>query len=52
MQVILKTEKPTAQTYFEKNFQNPEFKWKYIYTLPTRPAMINENLCIFQYIIT
>ena len=24
MQLILKVEKPTAQTYFERNFQNPE----------------------------
>ena len=28
MQPILKVEKPTAQTYFEKNFQNPELEWK------------------------
>ena len=28
MQLILKVEKPTAQTYFEKNFQNPELEWK------------------------
>ena len=28
MQVILKTEEPTTQTYFEKNFQNPALGWK------------------------
>ena len=31
MQFVLNVEKPTAQTYFEKNFQNPELKWKDIY---------------------
>ena len=48
MQFILKVEKPTAQTYFEKIFQNPELEWKDIYTLPKRVA-INTNLRIFQY---
>ena len=28
MQFILKTQKPTTQTYFEKNFQNRELGWK------------------------
>ena len=28
MQFILSVEKPTAQIYFEKNFQNLEMKWK------------------------
>ena len=33
MQVILDVEKPTAQTYFEKKFPNPELEWmeRYIY---------------------
>ena len=31
MQHALKVEKPTAQTYFEKNFQNSEWEWKDIY---------------------
>ena len=31
MQLILKVEKPTAQTYIEKNFKNPELEWKDIY---------------------
>ena len=48
MQLIVNVEKPTAQTYFEKKFQNPELEWKDIYTLPRR-VMINTNLCIFQY---
>ena len=33
---IKNVEKPTAQTYFEKKFQNPELEWKDIYTLPRR----------------
>ena len=28
MQLILKVEKPDALTYFEKNFENRELKWK------------------------
>ena len=48
MQLILKVEKPTAQTYFEKVFQCPELEWKDIYTLP-RHVTINTNLHIFQY---
>ena len=36
MQLILKVEKPTAQTYFEKTFQNPDLEWKDTYTLPRR----------------
>ena len=48
MQLMLSVEKPTAQTYFEKKFQNPELEWKDIYTLRRR-VMINTNLCIFQY---
>ena len=48
MQLILKVEKPAAQTYFEKKFQNPELEWKDIYTSPRR-VTINTNLRIFQY---
>ena len=48
MQLILNVENPTAQIYFEKNFQNLELEWKDIYTLPRR-VTINTNLCIFQY---
>ena len=44
---MLQVEKPTAQKYFEKNFQNPELEWKNIYTLP-RHVTINTNLHIFQ----
>ena len=32
MQIILNVEKPTAQIYFEKNFQNLELEWKDKYT--------------------
>ena len=31
MQPILNVEKPTAQTYFEKIFQNSKLDWKDIY---------------------
>ena len=31
MQLILKVEKPTAQTYFEKHFQSTELGWKDIH---------------------
>ena len=48
MQLILQVEKPTAQTYFKKIFQNPELEWKDMYTLP-RCVTINTNLHIFQY---
>ena len=48
MQLILKVEKPTAQIYFQKNFQNLELEWKNIYSLP-RGVTINTNLRIFQY---
>ena len=33
MQLILKVEKSTGQTYFENNFQNPELGWEDTYTL-------------------
>ena len=32
MQLILNVENPTAQIYFEKNFQNLELEWKDKYT--------------------
>ena len=48
MQLILNVEKPTAQIYFKKNFQNLELEWKNIYSLP-RGVTINTNLRIFQY---
>ena len=48
MQLILKIEKPTAQIYFEKIFQNPELEWKDIYTLLIS-VTINTNLRIFQF---
>ena len=47
MKLILKIEKPTAQTYFKRNFQNPELEWKDIDTLPRR-VTINTNLHIFN----
>ena len=48
IQLILNVEKPTAQTYLEKKFQNTELEWKEICTLPRR-VTINTNLRIFQY---
>ena len=48
MQLILKVEKPTSQTYFQKNFQNPELEWKVIYTLPKRVTN-DTNFRVFQY---
>ena len=48
MQLTLNVEKSTAQTYFEKKFQNPELECKAIYTLPKR-VTINATLRIFQY---
>ena len=48
MQLRLKVEKPSAQTYFEKAFENPELEWKDKYTLARR-VTININLRIFQY---
>ena len=45
MQLTLKVEKPTAQIYFEKNFQNPELITKDVYTLPNR-VTVNTNLPI------
>ena len=47
MQLILKVEKPTAQTYFEKQFQKPELEWKDIYTLPRR-VTINTIFAYFS----
>ena len=48
MQLILNVEKPTAQTYFQKKFQNPELEWNYIHP-PPRQVTINTNLHIFEY---
>ena len=45
---IYNLEKSTAQTYFEKNFQNPELEWKDIGTLTGR-VTIDTNLRIFKY---
>ena len=48
VQLTPSVEKLTAQTYFDKKFQNLGLEWKNIYTLPGR-VTINTNLCIFQY---
>ena len=49
-QLILNVEKPTAQTYFQKKFQNPKLEWKDMYASPRR-VTINTNLHIFEYIL-
>ena len=48
VQLTPSVEKLTAQTYFDKKFQNLDFEWKNIYALPRR-VTINTNLRIFQY---
>ena len=48
MQLILNVEKTTAQTYFQKKFQNAKLEWKDIYASPRR-VTINTNLHIFEY---
>ena len=48
MQLILNVEQPTAETYFQENFKNPEWDWKDIYTLPRLVTMIT-NICKFEY---
>ena len=58
MQVTFTVEKPTAQTYFENNFKDPESKWKDVYTLPRRVmikrifAYFSINYYIIFYILT
>ena len=48
MQLCLKYDKPTYQSYHEKNFDDYDFTWKFIYRLP-RIATLETNICIFQY---
>ena len=48
MQLCLKYDKPTYQSYHEKNFDDYDFNWKFIYRLP-RIATLETNICIFQY---
>ena len=48
MQLVRRVEKPNAQRYFEKKFENPELEWKDIYILPRR-VTINASPRIFQY---
>ena len=58
MQLILKVEKPTGQTYSKYIFQNLELKWKDIFTLPRRVtintifAYFSINYYIIFYILT
>ena len=48
MQLCLKYDKPTCQSYHEKNFDNYDFNWKLIYRIPCI-ATLETKVCIFQY---
>ena len=58
MQLILNVERSTAQTYFEKNFENLELEWKDIYALPREQRLVqilvyfSTNYYIIFYILT
>ena len=48
MQLLLKYDKPTCQSYHEKNFDDYDFNWKLIYRIP-RIATLETKIHIFQY---
>ena len=48
MQLYLKYDKPTRQSYDEKNFDDYDFNWKSIYRIP-RIATLETKIRIFQY---
>ena len=48
MQLCLKYDKPTCQSYHEKNFDDYDFNWKLIYRIP-RIATLETKIRIFQY---
>ena len=48
MQLCLKYDKPTYQSYHEKNFDDYDFNWKFIYRIP-HFATLEIKICIFQY---
>ena len=48
MQLCLKFDKPTCQSYHKKNFDDYDFNWKLIYRI-TRIATLETKICILQY---
>ena len=48
IQIIIKYEKPTSQSYFEKIFKNSNLDWKAIYLLPCI-ATVDTTIRVFQY---
>ena len=50
MQLCLNYDKPTCQSYHEKNFVNYDFNWKLIYRIRIpRIATLETKICIFLY---
>ena len=47
MQLCLKYDKPTCQSYHEKNFDDYDFNWKLIYRIPR--ITLETKFRIFQY---
>ena len=47
MQLYLKYDKPTCQSYHEKNFHDYDFNWKLMYRLPCI-ATLETKIHIFQ----
>ena len=48
MQLLLKYDKSTCQSYHEKNFDDYVFNWKLIYRMP-RIATFETKIRVFQY---
>ena len=48
MQLLLKYDKPTCQSYREENFHDNDFNWKLIYRI-LRIATLETKIRIFQY---
>ena len=48
MQLCLKYDKPTCQSYHVKNFDDYDFNWKLIYRIP-RITTLQTKIRIFQY---
>ena len=48
MQLRLKYDRPTCQSYHEKNFDDYNFNWKLIYRIPCI-ATLETKIRIFQY---
>ena len=48
MQLLLKHDKTTCQSYHEKDFNDYDFNWKLIYRI-NRIATLETKISIFQY---